>query len=537
MSVSRFGTTLSFLLLATTSAFATNPAVTIAIDATASRHAINPNIYGVAFASKTDLAALNAPLNRMGGNSMTAYNWKQNATNLAQDWYYESYPQNGGGTPGAYADSFISDTKAEGAQPMITIPLAGWVAKLGDNRAILPAFSVKKYGSQCDVDYWDNDAGDGIKPDCSTDITGNDPNDAYIPDSTKLERKWLQHLTQTWGKSKSGGVQYYLMDNEPSIWFSTHRDIHPVGPHADEYRDKVIAESASIKKLDPNAQVVATEEWGWEAYFYSGYDQQYAAEHGYCCWPDHDGMQGGMDYIPWLLSQWKTAGHPVDVLTVHFYPQGGEDSDDDSQATQLLRNRSTRQLWDPNYTSESWIDDKVYLIPRMKDWISSYYYANTPVGITEYNWGDESHINGATTQADIYGIFGREGLDMATRWTVPDSSTPTYKAMQMYRNYDGANSGFGDTSISASAPAPDDLSAFAALRKDKTMTVMVVAKDLSGTTPVALQLAHFKKAGTAQVWRLTASNMIQRMSDIAWSKGKLSDTVPSPSVTLYVLPN
>ncbi len=356
-------------------ALAGNAAVTVTIDPTANRHAINPQIYGVAFGSKSDLKTLNAPLNRMGGNSMTAYNWKQNATNLAQDWYFESYPQDGGDTAGALADSFVSDSKAQGAAPMLTVPLAGWVAKLGANRSILPAFSVAKYGAQCDVDPYDNDAGDGIMTDCSTPIAGNDPHDAYIADSTALERKWVHHLIKTWGRAKAGGVGYYLMDNEPSIWFSTHRDIHPVGPHATEYRDKVIAESASIKSLDPNAKIVAPEEWGWEAYFYSGYDQQYAAAHGYCCWPDHDGLQGGMDYIPWLLSQWKSAGHPVDVLSVHFYPQGAEDSNDVSTATQLLRNRSTRQLWDPNYTSESWIDAPVYLIPRLKGWIGDNYYA------------------------------------------------------------------------------------------------------------------------------------------------------------------
>ena len=58
------------------------------------------------------------------------------------------------------------------------------------------------------------------------------------------------------------------------------------------------------------------------------------------------------------------------------------------------------------------------------------YYPGTLTGITEYNWGAENHINGATAQADIYGIFGREGLDMAARWTTPDATTPTYKAMQ-----------------------------------------------------------------------------------------------------------
>jgi len=69
------------------------------------------------------------------------------------------------------------------------------------------------------------------------------------------------------------------------------------------------------------------------------------------------------------------------------------------------------------------------------------------------------------------------------------------------------------------------------------MTVMVISKVLSGDTPVSLQLAHFKKAGTAQVWRLTSANTIQHMPDIAWSRGTLHDTAPAQSITLYVLPN
>jgi glycosyl hydrolase family 44 len=525
-----------FSVLSAVPALAGSAGVTVTIDATANRHPIDPMIYGVAFASKTDLTALNAPLNRMGGNNMTDYNWAQDAENLDADWYFESYPQ-GDGTPGKSADQFVATAKAAGAQPMLTVPLVGWVAKLGAGRAILPSFPASLYPSQCGFDPYDSDAGDGLESDCSTPIAGNDPRIAYVEDSVKREQKWIKHLVATWGRSNKGGVGYYLMDNEPSIWFSTHRDIHPIGPHADEYRDKVVAESAAIKTLDPKAKVVAAEEWGWEGYFYSGYDQQYAAEHGYCCFPDHEGMQGGMDYMPWLLSQWKTAGHPVDVVSVHFYPQGNEDSNDTSQATQLLRNRSTRQLWDPNYTSESWIGAPVYLIPRMKQWIADEYYADTPIAITEYNWGAENHINGATTQADIYGIFGREGLDMATRWTVPASTTPTYKAMQMYRNYDGHDGAFGETSVLASVPNPDNLSAFAALRNtDKTMTVMVISKVLSGTTPITLQLGHFKTSGTAQVWRLTSSNAIQRAADIAWSGGALHDTEPAQSITLYVLP-
>ncbi len=59
----------------------------------------------------------------------------------------------------------------------------------------------------------------------------------------------------------------------------------------------------------------------------------------------------------------------------------------------------------------------------------------------------ENHINGATAQADIFAIFGREGLDLATRYATPPATTPTYKAIKMYRNYDGNRSTFGNVSV------------------------------------------------------------------------------------------
>jgi len=245
----------------------------------------------------------------------------------------------------------------------------------------------------------------------------------------------------------------------------------------------------------------------------------------------------GMDYIPWLLTQWK-ATRAVDVVSVHFYPQAGEFSDDVSTATQLLRNRSTRQLWDSNYVSESWIGQPVYLIPRLKGWVAADYVAGTPIATTEYNWGAEGSINGATTQADIYGIFGAYGLDMATRWTVPASTTPTFKAMQMYRNYDGAGGAFGDTSVAATVANPDNLSAFAALRKiDGALTVMVVNKALTRPTPLSLTLKSWPRTGTAHRWQLTAANTIAKLPGVTWSHQVVSDVLPAQSVTLYVLPS
>lgn len=539
--------TLALCGLAAPSASATTNRVTVKIDASASQqHPISPLVYGVGMgdatgASVADLQTLNVPLTRMGGNNMTTYNWSVNARNLDNDWYFESYPYPSA-TAGEAGDTFVSNAKTAGATPMLTVPMIGYVAKLGSNRAILPAFSVAKYGAQQATDPYFPDAGNGVKPDGSTLVTGNNPLDAYDADSSTNEQNWINHLIAKWGRAGSGNARYYLLDNEPSIWQSTHRDIHPVGPHSTEIANDAIDYSSKIKALDPNALVVAPEEWGWTGYLYSGYDQQWAGTNGWGGpFPDHDGVQAGLDYVPWLLSQWKKAGHPVDVLSLHFYPQGGEYSDDVSDATQLLRNRSTRQLWDPNYVSESWIGTVVDLIPKMQGWVNSYYYANTPTAITEYSWGADGFINGATAQADLYGIFGRQGLSLATRWGVPAANTPTFKAMQLFRNYDFNRNGFGEIGVAATVPNPDNLSAFAALRaSDGALTVMIVDKVLpdSGTTTsaVTLNLSGFSGSGNALIYQLTSANVIKRLADKAYSGTSFSLTVPSQSVTLAVLP-
>ena len=66
MSLKRTIFVAGFLLLAVVTlqlqrGQADGPSVTITIDVAANRHAINPNIYGVAFASTTRLNELNAP--------------------------------------------------------------------------------------------------------------------------------------------------------------------------------------------------------------------------------------------------------------------------------------------------------------------------------------------------------------------------------------------------------------------------------------------------------------------------------------------
>src|SRR5580692_6308297 len=522
-----------------------NAAVSVNVDASANRHAISPNIYGFAFASAQDLAVTNFTMNRSGGNGTSTYNWQINAANHDSDWYFESIldpPE----TAGYDGDTFITDTRAAGvgAQPLLTIPMINYIANLGPGGAMLWSFSIKKYGAQTGSDPYQPDAGNGISAATGKPITGNNPLDANTPNSVAIQQAWVEHLIKTWGLEADGGLKYYIMDNEPSLWNSTHRDIHPAAETYTEILNDYVNYASAVRSLDPNAVIVGPEEWGWWAMFLSGYDQQNGTSAAGSDYNTHNKTY----YYPWLLQQLyahqqSTGKQLLNVLSVHYYPQELSNNNDDSLPGQLIRNQSTRVLWDPTYVDPSWLNEVginggiVNLIPTLKDWVSEY-YPGLQTAITEYNWGDEANLNGATTQADVLGIFGREGLDVATRWTVPLNPSPTYLAMEIYRNYDGKLSTFGNTSVSAEVENPDYLSSFAALRSsDGALTVMVINKQ-QGTTPVTVSLANFGTTGTAQAYQIASATQtsITNLGSVPIANNSITATLPSQSITLFVIP-
>src|SRR5262249_20952351 len=238
--------------------------VTIGIDAAANVHSIDPNIYGTAFASTAQLSDLNLPLNRDGGNASDTYSFQEDATNHGSDWFFESIASGTGNGQGM--DAFFSGTRAGGARASITLNLFDWAAKLGAGRSNLGSFSVAKYGPQQSADPYNSNWGNGVHA-TGGNVTGNDPNDAYVGNSPAGEQAWIQHLLSTFG-----GVQYYTLGNEPGLWNSTHRDIHPAGDTLPELRDRITSYASMVKALDPATKILGPEEWGWTNYFISGAD-------------------------------------------------------------------------------------------------------------------------------------------------------------------------------------------------------------------------------------------------------------------------
>lgn len=506
--------------------------VSLSIDVTAGLHGISPYIYGMSFADAALAADLRLPVNRWGGNATTRYNWQNDTSNRAFDWFFENIPNKNAHPEnlpnGSASDLFVEQNRGTGAQTLLTVPLIGWTPK---DRTQTCGFSVAKYGPQQSVDPLMTDCGNGVKPGGSALVTKNDPADTSTAITPAFVQAWMSHLMGRYGRAANGGVRFYNLDNEPMLWNSTHRDVHPNPTTYDELRNDNYAYAAAIKASDPDAQTLGPVLWGWSAYF----DSAAGA-------PDRQ-AHANQPFLDWYMDQMQAyqTAHGVrilDYLDVHFYPQAnGVFAGATDAATQALRLRSTRALWDPTYVDESWINDTVRLIPRLHDWVTQH-YAGTKTAISEYNWGALNTLNGALAQAEVLGIFGREGLDLAALWGPPAFTDPGAFAFRMYRNYDGSGSAFGDTSFQAASSDPSRLSIFGAHRaSDGALTLMVINKT-GGDLTAPIAISHFAADTSAQVYRYSASslNAIQHVGlQVVNQTGIPSMTYPANSITLLVV--
>ena len=450
--------------------------VTIAVDPSADRRPVSPLVYGVSFGAPG--SDLRYPLRRWGGNSVTRYSWNDDVSNRASDWFFMNIENPDPGTlpDGSSSDVFIDTSRAAGGEVLLTVPTIGWTPI---DRVRRWGFSVAKYGPQQDTECtvtgnppWCNpDAGNGIDP-AGNPITGNDPLDTSRPVDPTFVTGWMDHVSSRVGRAGAGGVRLFALDNEPMLWSSTHRDVHPQKLGDDEIWQRTLDYSSAIKARDPDALVLGPVSWGWCDYF----------------WTDLDGCgnDAGLDharngpFLEWYLAQVRahetaTGTRLVDVLDIHYYPQanGVALSDDESPAVQDRRLRSVRSLWDPAYADESWVGANVQLVPRMRDIIARN-APGTQLAITEYNWGNDGGISSALAQAEVLGVFGREGVDYAARWVAPAPGSPVEDAFRVYLDWNGAGERIGGDSVRASSTDAARVEAYAIRAPDDRVFVVIV---------------------------------------------------------------
>ena len=559
----------------------TGPA--LSINANAGQHAISPDIYGINFYWNTGspvvpalaaaALALRPTVRRWGGDNMTDYNWQLDVYNNDSDWFYEVLPDTtvdasklpAGSSFNAYADQ----VRTTGGKILATMPILGW---LPNARQQMCSFNQAKYPNQCKIDpyyqYHPMTCGDGIQytSACGTPSSNdglapanpvyiqNNPNDAYGQYDQNFQAQWVQYLISRYGKGGQGGVAIWSLDNEPIWWDSTHLDIHPNPYTYDENLSLDTTYAAAIKQADPTALVSGPVADNWASLFFSKKDivAGWSSKSGaYWSNPVDRNAHNGVPFLSWYLQQMQqyqqqNGTRLLDILDVHAYYQPSALGGTESPSLDALRLDSTREFWDPTYvvSGDYWIVDTAnngapvapMLIPRLQQ-IVAQNYPGTKIAISEYNWTGQGTLNGGLTQAELLGVFGQQGLDMAMLWGPPGPTDPVAFAFRMYRDYDGIGGAFGETGVQSVSADRGSLSVYGALRSDLNLTAIVINKTGNDLSSV-LSLANFAAGAAAHVWQYSGANLgaIVAQPDVAVAAGALSTVFPANSITLLVIP-
>jgi Glycoside hydrolase family 44/Bacterial Ig-like domain (group 3) len=494
----------------------------LVVDAAVSPHPINPDIYGIAsYGLDAGFAKeIQVPNIRWGGDGTTRYNWLVDSSNAGFDWYFMGGNGQATPTPGASADLMVTTYKtASNARALVTIPIIPYVNKTG---AWNCSFPVSVYGPQQSKNPYVHPNGDDCGNSLTTtgaQLTDNNIYANHIDNTTALQQGWVQHLVATFGTAANGGVSYYQLDNEPGGWSNTHRDVEPAEPDYDTIISLGQQYAAAIKQTDASAKVFGPVDFTLGGWIGTPSKQ--------------NNLYAGQYYLQKMATYDQTNHQRIlDYFDEHYYGGG---------ATEAEELASTRALWDSTFNSGSWVeqyyfDGPMMLLPRFQNWIATY-YPETKLSISEYSFSSGTNpLVDALTEADVLGIYGREGLDFANMWNAPKPTDAVAYSFRLYRNYDGAGGQFGDMSVSSRSSDQRQLSVYGALRSsDGALTVMTINKTTSAIA-TSLTLANFNAAGIAAVYGYSNANLTQIVAGtpVTVVSSAVSYTFPAYSATMLV---
>jgi hypothetical protein len=431
---------------------------------------ISPYVYGH---NHPDWKKTGWTLARSGGNRMTAYNWETNASNAGSDWQHQNDNLLGADVPGEAVRGAVAAAHERGAACVVTIPCAGYVA------------ADKKGGG--DV----NKSPDYLKTRFFPSLSRKPGPFAETPDLA--DGKVYQDEFVAWLEKKCAGASiFYALDNEPDLWPSTHARIHPAKVRYDEICRLNAEYAEAVKRVAPKALVFGFVSYGWH-----GFTTLQDA-------PDRAGRDFLDVYLAEMAAAEKKAGKRlVDVLDVHFYPEARGAKvrvmeDDATPEVAAARVQSPRSLWDPTYKESSWIPGPIRLLPRLREKIDKA-YPGTKLALTEYYYGGGGDISGALAQADVLGIYGREGVFAAALWHLGRTDDRFITAaFAMFRNFDGEGGAFGESGLEVSGGDPAKASLYASVDAKGRKVFVAINKTAA---PLKLQIGP----GRASAWRLTSA--------------------------------
>lgn len=458
---------------------------------------ISPYIYGVN--TGVDLDAVSAKSIRLGGNRMSAYNWENNMSNAGSDYFHASdmylitdIPDEFKRIPAGPSLALSSEANKHGVPyTLLTLQMMGYVTSSKKGRLTEENAAPSEYWVS--VEHR-KDGEFTLEPDKKDGVVYTD--------------EYLNYLFDKLGKSDSEtGIKAFALDNEPALWKHTHSLVRQGDLSCAELVERSADLASVVKEMDSGAEV-----FGPSLFGYSAFDslagapdwQQLKADNGYRWFIDY--------YLDEMHKAGDTAGtRLLDVLDIHYYTEAkgvcGERSCNhyDNDGCIKARLDSVRSLYDETYREDSWIADTgaefFPLLPNIQESIDKY-YPDTKLAFTEYNFGGGDHISGAVAEADMLGIFAEYGVYFATIWSF-DNNQYQLAAINMFTDYDGNGSGFGDTLVK-SEYGSEDISVYSAVDGSggDTVRIIVTNRSLHEETPVEITLTDDGEYQSAEVYSL-----------------------------------
>ncbi|UII26908.1 Ig-like domain-containing protein [Fulvivirga maritima] len=488
------------------------------------RKPISPLIYGCNWEQNVNPSTdENYTLVRMGGNRATGYNWENNASNAGEDYFHVNdnfWPWHVGVTnseePGIVVTTIVDQAKANDAEALITLQMAGYVSADKDGEVTTTAPSPRWYEA-----VYEKGSAFSLTPDKTDDKV-------YIDE-------FVNFLTDKYG---TGGLKYAL-DNEPDLWHETHPYIYPTQPTCEDLINRSTALASAVKNVDPDAEI-----FGLVSYGFNGYLSFQNA-------PDWPALQGDYSwFIDYYLDEMNAAGTQanrrlVDVIDLHWYPEASGDQriiDPSANSTndKLARLQAPRAFWDPDYTENSWIfeyfDNFMPLIPTVQNSIDTY-YPGTKLSFNEFQFGGYEDVTGAITLADVLGIFAKYEVYAATHWYDPGSYGSL--AYELYNNYDGNNASFGEVYVDATMDDKINSSVYASVSgdADEELHILVLNKSLtssiSGSFDISGSTVNYTSATVYAVEEGTAA--ITQKSNMSLTGNEFSYSLPALSAYHFIL--
>jgi hypothetical protein len=509
--------------------------VTVTVDPS-SKHPISPYIYGINFATKIDGVPTALTLDRTGGNRWTAYNWETNASNAGSDYLYQNDSLvSSSGQPGAGVSSLIADDQKNGMASVVTVQMQGLVA--GDENGPVSVANPPDKTRFKKVIYEKETVSKEpftVTPSASDDYVYMDE---FI---WALDRKFAGQ--SIFGARPSTQPVFVSLDNEPELWNSTHLEIQgKTGITADSYIAKTIGLATALKRQFPDLVIFGPAHYGFFGiYSWNG---------GLRATPS-----GSNWFVDKYLREMKAAstafGRPlVDVYDFHWYPEATDAAGKritalmgatltDEQVQAIVQ--SPRSLWDKTYKERSWIIDVLGQSIDILDRLQTRIDTESPgmkLAITEYDNGGGQHIAGTIAQADNLGVFGARGLFAASMLGLAPKEPYSLAGFRAFRNFDGANHHFGDTSIQATSSNVANVAVYVSTDSGRPGRVVMVAINRSPLDQVATMTGQ-PLSGAAHLFQMTAATAAKQTTIRPVAAGvqpvsgsSITLTLPALSVT------